>query len=104
MPLDLQTGFSGAKCKNFNLPDFKEDELPPWAMFWRRRGKKQKPKLPGRCPIPQTYSSSYHQKLVDILLLSSNQPCGKTPFWKQIQFSIPYLHYLFIELTCNNQK
>ena len=70
MLLDFQTGFSGAKCKNFNLPDFKEDELLPLGMFWRQRGKKQKPKLPAKYPIP----TSYHRKLVDILLSSSNQP------------------------------
>ena len=51
--MDLQTGFVRAKCKNFNLLDFKEAALLPLGMFWLQRGKMQEQLHSGeKNPIP----------------------------------------------------
>ena len=66
----LQTGFVRAKCKNFNLPDFKEDALLPLGMFWLQRGKKQEPPDSGEKKSDSLTQTSYHRKLVDTSLSS----------------------------------
>ena len=68
--MDLQTGFVRAKCKNFNLLDFKEDALLPLGMFWLQRGKKQEPPHSGEKKSDSLTQTSYHRKLVDTSLSS----------------------------------
>ena len=105
MLLDFQTGFSGAKCKNFNLPDFKEDELLPLGMFWRQRGKKQKPKLPGKISDSSNILNIIGNLLIYFFHPRISLALRQGFFLKANSIFYPLSTlYLFIELTCNNQK